>query len=296
MSSDIASEAVPAAPDPTPLNAPGPRTILVLGGGGMKGLAHIGVWKALEEAGIKPDAIMGCSIGALIGVCLAGGMGWRELAQLARSLRKDDIVAINRRAIFLGGVREEAVFDGEHYKGYIRRTLPIERLSEARVPVRVNAVSLVSGEEVWFGTGVRDDVPAADAVYASCALPIYFPPLHADGDYLVDGGVLDVFPIRKAAAWGAERIIGVDVGADFLPPDEGYFTRGMIAIHDRVLGLNLQEQRRTCLDQWEGPPLVYIRPRIGHLGGWDFDRTQFFLEEGYRAAKEALAGAEAAAA
>ena len=270
----------------------GPRTVLVLGGGGMKGLAHIGVWKALEEQGVKPDAIMGCSIGALIGVCLAGGMGWRDLAALARSLRKDDIVAINRRAIFLGGVREEAVFEGAHFRDYVRSKIPVESFSEARIPVRINAVSLVSGEEVWFGTGAREDVPAADAVYASCALPIYFPPLHVDGDYLVDGGVLDVFPIRKAAAWGAERIIGVDVGADFLPPEEGYFSRGMIAIHDRVLGLNLQRQRNACLDGWDGPPLTYIRPRIGHLGGWDFDRTQFFLEEGYRAAKEALAQQE----
>ncbi|MDQ3604680.1 MAG: hypothetical protein M3418_00595, partial [Gemmatimonadota bacterium] len=64
---------------------------------------------------------------------------------------------------------------------------------------------------------------------------------------------------------------------------------GMIAIHDRVLGLNLQQQRRSFVSNWEGPPLLYIRPRIGHLGGWDFDRTQFLLEEGYRAAREALA-------
>lgn len=290
------SDTPPASPEdevtpPHPHAPAGPRTILVLGGGGMKGLAHIGVWKALEEEGIQPHAIMGTSIGALIGTCLAGGMGWRELAKLARSLTKDDIVSINRRAVWLGGVREEAVFDGDHFRDYIRRQLPIEQLSQAHIPVRINAVSLVSGEEVWFGTGARDDVPAADAVYASCALPIYFPPLHAAGDVLVDGGVLDVFPIRKAEAWGAERIIAVDVGADFLPPEEGFFSRGMIAIHDRVLGLNLQEQRRTCLDGYAGPPMLYIRPRIGHLGGFDFDRTQFFLEEGYRAAREALAQA-----
>jgi hypothetical protein len=70
----------------------------------------------------------------------------------------------------------------------------------------------------------------------------------------------------------------------------------MIAIHDRVLTLNLQEQRRRAEeDEWVGPPLLTIRPRIGHLGGWVFDRTQFFLEEGYRATREALRTAEAAA-
>ncbi len=278
----------PAAPDGSP------RTILVLGGGGMKGIAHIGVWKALEEAGVRPDAIMGTSIGALIAAGVAGGYGWRELAEIARKLTKDDIVAINRRAVFFGGVREEAVFRGDHYHEFIERILPVKTFDEMKIPCRLNSVSLVSGEEVWFGTGAREDVPVADAVYASCALPIYFPPLKLDGDFLVDGGVLDVFPVRKAAAWGAERIIGVDVGSEFLPPAEGFFDRGMIAIHDRVLNLNLRDQRSRCLDGYDGPTLLYVRPQVGHLGGWDFERTQYFLEEGYRAAREALKKAEAA--
>jgi NTE family protein len=273
-----------------------PRTVLVLGGGGMKGVAHIGVWKALEEAGVRVDAVIGCSIGALIGCAVAGGHGWRELAKVARALTKDDIVSINRRAVLFGGVREEAVFDGEHYKEWIRRNLPLKQFGDARFPVRVNAVSLVSGESRWFGTGVDEETAPVDAIYASCAIPIYFPPAKLNGDVLVDGGVLDVLPIRAAAEWAGERIIAVDVGAEITPPAEGYFEHGMIAIHDRVLTLNLDQQRKRAQeDAWTGPPLLVIRPRIGHLGGWDFDRTQFFLEEGYRAAREALrAEAEAA--
>lgn len=280
---------IPINPSP-----PAPRTVLVLGGGGMKGVAHVGVWKALEEAGMRPEAIMGTSIGAVIGACLAAGMGWRELVEVGRSLTKDDIVEINRRAIWLGGVRESAVFEDGRFKSWLRKTIPVTDWSELKHPFRLNAVSLVSGKEIWFGTGARQDISLLDAVYASCALPIYFPPLQVDGDVLVDGGVLDVFPIRKAVEWGAERIVGVDVGADLLPPAEGFFDRGMIAIHDRVLNLNLQEQRRTCMDNWDGPPLLYIRPDVGHLGGWDFDRTQYFLEEGYRAAREALSAEDAA--
>lgn len=285
---------VPASPDAA---AP-PRlsgTVLVLGGGGMKGTAHIGVWKALEEARVRPDAILGTSIGALIACSLAGGWGWRELAGIARALRKEDIVAINRRAVFMGGVREEAVFDGEHFREWLARSLPLKSFAQARLPVRVNTVSLVSGREVWLGSGVREDVPVVDAVYGSCAIPIYFPPLKLDGDVLVDGGVLDVLPVKMAAEWGAERIVAVDVGSEIMPPAAGFFDRGMIAIHDRVLSLNLEEQRRRVLRDWQGPPVVYIRPRIGHLGGWDFDRTQFFLEEGYRAAREALQTAAEAA-
>jgi NTE family protein len=273
-----------------------PRTVLVLGGGGMKGVAHIGAWKALEEAGVRVDAVIGCSIGALIGCAVAGGQGWRELANVARALTKDDIVSINRRAVVFGGVRQASVFDGEHYKEWIRRNLPLRRFGDARFPVRVNAVSLVSGQTRWFGTGVDEETAPVDAVYASCAIPIYFPPARLNGDVLVDGGVLDVLPIRAAAEWATERIIAVDVGAEITPPAEGYFEHGMIAIHDRVLTLNLDQQRKRAQeDEWTGPPLLIIRPRIGHLGGWDFDRTQFFLEEGYRAAREALrAEAEAA--
>jgi NTE family protein len=283
------AEAIPRLP------APGRGTVLVLGGGGMKGVAHVGAWKALSEAGVRVDAIMGCSIGALIGCSIAGGHGWRELAEVARALTKDDIVSINRRAVLFGGVREEAVFDGDHYRAWIRRHLPLRSFADARLPVRVNSVSLVSGQERWFGTGVDSEIPVADAIYASCAIPIYFPPHKYEGDVLVDGGVIDVLPVKAAVAWGAERIIAVDVGAEMVPPAEHYFERGMIAIHDRVLTLNLQQQRRRAAEEaWNGPPLLSIRPRIGHLGGWDFERTQFFLEEGYRATREALERAAAA--
>lgn len=287
------------AAEPVRSIAPGgaqqqPRTVLVLGGGGMKGIAHVGVWKALEERGVRPDAIIGTSIGALIGACLSGGMGWRELTEIARGLTRDDIVSINKRAVWLGGVREASVFSGEHYLDYIRGMLPAQSFADLKIPLRVNTVSLVSGEEVWFGTGMRDDAPLADVVYASCALPIYFPPMRIKDDFLVDGGVLDVLPLKRAVEWGAERVIAVDVGSELMPPDPGYFDRGMIAIHDRVLNINLQEQRKRCLEAHADIPMVYIRPKIGHLHAFDFDRTQFFLEEGYRAAREALAAAEAA--
>lgn len=266
-----------------------PRTVLVLGGGGMKGVAHAGAWKALQEAGVRVDAVVGTSIGSLVGACLAGGWGWRELGEMSLALTKDDIVAVNRRAILFGGMREESVFRGDHFRAYLDRNLPLKSFAEAALPLRLNAVSLVSGETVWFGSGAREDVPVLDAVYASCAIPIYFPPGRIGDDVLVDGGILDMLPVAEATAWGAERIIVVDVGSDLLPPDPGFFDRGIVAIHDRVLGINLSEQRRRFLEEErQGPPLLYVRPRIGHLHSFDFGRTQFFLEEGYRATRRML--------
>ncbi len=278
------------APDPP--SAAAPRTVLVLGGGGMKGTAHVGVWRALEEAGIVPDAIVGTSIGALIGCSIAGGMGWRELADMALALRRDDIVSINRRAVWMGGVREEAVFNGAHYRAWIERNLPLASFRDARVPVRVNAVSLVACAEAWFGTGVDEEIDPVDAVYASCAIPIYFPPLKRAGDVLVDGGILNVVAVDQAFAWGAERVIAIDVGSEILPPAAGFFERGMIAMHDRLLTMNIDAQRHRNQEAWMGRPVTVVRPRIGHLGTWDFHRTRYFLEEGFRATREALEAME----
>lgn len=270
------------------------RTVLVLGGGGLKGMAHIGVAKALEENGIRPDAIIGTSIGALAGALLAGGLGWRELAEVARRLRKEDIVSVNRRALWLGGVRSSAVFEESPFRAWMERILPVRHFDELLLPLRVNATSLVHGREVWFGDGHRTDLPLLDAIYASCALPLYFPPYRWGEEILVDGGVLNALAIDEAARWGADRIIGSDVGADFMPPREDFLDQGLVAIHDRVLNLSLRDQRVATLEASRHLPLLYIRPRIGHLHTFDFERQQFFLEEGYRAACEALAAAAAA--
>jgi NTE family protein len=267
---------------------PGPRTVLVLGGGGMKGLAHVGVIKALEESAIRPDAVIGTSIGAVIGALVASGLGWRELSEITRRLKKEDVVAINRRSLWLGGIRSISVFEDRPFLGWLERVLPVNRFSELMIPLRVNATSLVSGEEVWFGKGCRRDLDLARALYASCALPLYFPPLRLEGDVLVDGGVSNAYALSQAVTWGAERVIGVDVGSDFGPPAEGFFEQGLVAMHHRVLALRMRDQRRDCLARYSQLPGIHIRPEVGHIDTFDFEKKQYLMEEGYRAAREAL--------
>src|SRR5690606_4839321 len=134
---DIAEEA-----EGTPTEE-SPETVLVLGGGGMKGIAHVGAVKALEEAGIRPDAVIGTSIGGLVATLIAGGLGWRELMEIVRKLRKEDIVAINRRSLWLGGVRAMSVFESEQFVEWLERILPARHFEELILPVRMNATSLV---------------------------------------------------------------------------------------------------------------------------------------------------------
>lgn len=265
------------------------RVGLVLGGGGVKGLAHVGAWKAIEEAGLHVSEIVGTSIGALVGSCMAAGQGWPELAPKAMALRKRDIVSMNGRSLLLNGIRQRSIFHGDRFMEYIRSVLPVERFDDLGLPISMNAVDLETGRMEWFGAGGRTDVSLAEAVYASCALPLFYPPAEIGGRHYVDGGVRDALPIDRAAERGADLIIAVDVASGEVKDSLDVISKGMVAIHHRVFDIMSYAHRRSRLDRWDGVPLIYVRPRLDGTSTFDFDRTQFFLEEGYRAMRAALA-------
>jgi NTE family protein len=264
------------------------RVMLVLGGGGVKGMAHVGAWKAVEEAGIAVSEIIGTSIGGLVGACVAGGETWESLAPRALSLSKADIVTLNRWAVLLNGIRQPSVFDGETLHNYIASVLPVQRFQDLRVPLAVNAVHLESGRMEWFGVGGRTDVRLVDAVYASCALPLFYPPADINGRYYVDGGVADALPVRHAAERGAELIIAVDTGAGPVKDAQDTVSKGLVAVHHRVFDIMAYARKRAVLESWSGPELIYVRPDLDSYSTFDFTRTQYFLEEGYRSTRRAL--------
>jgi NTE family protein len=152
----------------------------------------------------------------------------------------------------------------------------------------MNAVDLGTGETVWLGAGGDDTVSVATAVLASCSLPLFYPPVELNGRYLVDGGVNDNLPIAFAAERGAARIIAIDVGAGGKQDAEKIVGQGMVAIHHRVSEIMAYPRKLERLASWDGPPLVYVRPRIEQFSTFEFGQTTYFLEEGYRATREAL--------
>lgn len=273
-----------------PPMAQGERVILVLGGGGVKGVAHAGAWRALLEAGVEVSGIVGTSIGALVGASIAGGADPDRLTRNARGLEKADIVDINRWALLPMGIRQPSIFRGEALRAYIAAVLPVAAWSELKIPLSVNAVDLETGETVWFGAGGRLDVALADAVYASAALPVFYPPAEIDGMYLVDGGVMDTVPITKAADLGADRIIAVHASAGMQKDSEDTVDKGMVAIHHRVLDIMAYARRSVVEDSWLGPPVLKVEPDVSRYSTFDFDAADYFLEEGYRAMREALRG------
>ena len=264
------------------------RVVLVLGGGGIKGLTHVGAWRALLEAGIVVDEIVGTSIGALVGALIAAGEGPEAMTARALALDKAEIVALNRWAVLLNGIRQPSVFHDVPLREYIDRVLPVASFHELAVPLGVNAVDLGSGAMEWFGAGGRHDIGLADAVYASCALPVFYPPAEIRGRLFVDGGVLDTLPIGRAMNRGATRVIAVDAGADGEVDAEAVLAQGLVGIHQRVYQVMAQQRKRLKLAAWSGPPLTLVRPRLEGYGTFDFAQTAYFVEEGYRATRAAL--------
>jgi NTE family protein len=264
------------------------KTILVLGGGGTKGIAHVGAWRAIEEAGLAVDEVVGTSIGSLIGSLIAHRMSLDEMERRARLLRKEQIIGINRWALLFNGIRQPAVFRDDPFRGYLAEVLPVERFDQLPIPLAVNAVDLETGLSEWFGADGRDDVTLAEAVYASSALPPFFPPATIGGRLFVDGGVREVLALSRAKDRGADLVIAIDVGAGPVKDALDVVSKGMIAIQHRVNDIVTYTRRQARLQLWTGPHLVYVRPRLDGYSTFDFDSTDYFLEEGYRATCEVL--------
>jgi len=275
------------------LDALGDRIWVVLGGGGVRGVAHAGAWQAIKEAGVPVAGILGTSIGALIGGCVAGGMSWKRLVQLGMTLRKEDIVRLNRGVIWVNGIREESVFRGDTLRSYIEHVLPTDSWDDLELPLQVNAVDLHSGRMEWFGTGgggARTDASLVDACYASAALGVLYPPARIGEGLYVDGGTLSVLPCERAADLGATGIIAIDVASGEHADGERVLEQGIVAMHDRLFAIMSGARRRDLVTNWSGPELLYVRPQVDEHSAFAFEQVQYFLEEGYRAMRGALAG------
>lgn len=200
----FACSTVPAPPLPvapaTPLPRPAPKIALVLGGGAARGFAHIGVIKALEAQGIKPDIIVGTSVGAVVGALYAAGNSGFELQKIAMEMQESEISDWS--------LPDRGVFKGDALQGFVNHAVnnrPLEKLSRQFAVV---ATDLHSGEMIVFRTG-----NTGMAVRASSSVPGIFQPVMINGHEYVDGGLTSPVPVRVAKALGADFVIAVDVCA-----------------------------------------------------------------------------------
>lgn len=268
----------------------GPRPWLVLGGGGVKGMAHVGAWRWLREAGADVEGVIGCSIGALVGACICSGMDAWDMVRIGKALERKSIIRINRRAAWVNGLKAESVFRGDTLREYIGQILADQDWSELPKPLQVNAVDLATGEAHWFGRGAREDVGLLDAVYASSALPVFYPPANIGGSWFVDGGVDQALPLDRARAVGATGVIAVDCGSGPSADPAKVVGQGMVAVHHRVMSIMIRRRRTDLQRSWSALPMALIRPDLDGYDTFDFDSVPHFLEAGYQAAKERLGG------
>lgn len=261
---------------------------VVLSGGGLKGLAHIGVFRALEESGLTPDLVVGSSMGALIGAAWAAGMPAARMRERALRVERRHVFKVAHADMALRRMRSPAVYRREPLETLISDIVGPRRFGDLPRRLLVNTVDLGSGRQVVWGAGNgNDDVRLSDVVFASCALPGIFPPREIRGRQYVDGAIMENLPVRAAAAAASWPMIAVNVAATSVErrPEE---LEGFAATYIRGLEIVMQTQIEASLRHWSGPPLVLIQPQVAHVSMFAFDRTPELLEAGYRATRDAL--------
>ena len=262
------------------------RIALVLGGGGLKGFAHIGVLRALAERGIVPDVYAGTSIGALICAAHMSGTTVEDLTARAEALRKRDLFRINHIGMLLERMRSPSIYLEEPLRDLVAGAVPDVTFAELPKRLLVNTVDLDRGARVVWGLPGLEQVPVRDAIYASCALPGFFPPGRVGERVCIDGGVVDNLPVSVASNF-ADLVIAVDVGSsDQARSDDA--SSGFAGTYMRAATMMMHALQQFPLQHWHGPPMVLIRPRVDDANWLSFSDTAANIAEGHRSASRAL--------
>ena len=289
------------------------RVVAVFGGGGAKSLACLGAWKALTEAGLTPSHLVGTSMGAVIAAACASGATYDEIVIAARSLSQRDVARVDSLAL-LKGVFASHLLKPAGLRRAIERFVPATRFDQLRIPLTVTATDLDSGELVLFGAptgphplspsplrgegGLGGEVGLHDALYASCALPLYFPPVVINGRRLGDGGLRAVLALEVARSIPADLVVAVHVGPGFdepPPPPSTALHRllppPLIRAHGEAIRIMMAAQTERAIADWptDAPKLVVVRAVAEREATFAVGAAERYLEAGYRKTREALA-------
>ncbi len=266
------------------------RVVCVLSGGGAKAAAHVGSIEALAERGIHPAHYVGTSMGAVMAACFASGLTYRQVLKRVTGISRRDVVVFSPSAIL--GPFAAHLFKSEPLKRTIDSIVPAETFDELEVPLSVTSVDADTGELVIFGAGGRQDVALAEALYASCALPLYYPPASIGGRTFVDGGMRAVLPLDVGEMFEPDILFAVDVGPSLYaePPDEEFPVPAMLRAYGRAIRILMASQTEEAIARCRRKqiPLVLVRLLRERDATFAIDAIVSFVEEGYRATHRAL--------
>jgi NTE family protein len=272
----------------------GSKIGVVLGGGGSRGIAHIGVLQVLEREQVPIDLVVGTSMGGIVGALFALGVTPQELADQLHEVRDTSIIHVKR---WSSTARQRML------RELLADPLAGKTFADLKIPAVLTAVDMVTGREVALKEG-----PLLPAVLATAALPAVFPPVAIDGMLLADGGVIDSLAVPMAYENGAERVIAVDVEPDLdeanpwvdplsavmgfdLPfgifnATEADDVPSVLAAAWRAMRVQITHIHRERLAAH--PPDVLLRPDVHHYGSLDFTDLQGPLEAGISEAEAKL--------
>jgi NTE family protein len=248
-----------------------PRIGLALSGGAARGIAHVGVLRALEENKIPIDAIVGASAGALIGGCYATGLSIERLEEMARGFRWRHA---SRLAFSRLGLQTNAGLEK-----FLKKSLPVTRFEDLKIPFAAMVTDLIKKESIVF----RDSGDLPFAIRASCSVPaLYAPVRDSEGRFLIDGGILCNLPISQTRELGADLVIAVDVNFDGVK----FFSQPRTALG--VMAHVFSGVERIVSNQERDTADVLIVPKIGHIRWDQTRRADELVKLGYEAGLESI--------
>ena len=240
---------------------------LALSGGGAKGFAHLGVFKLLEESGLKPDIISGTSAGSLMGVLFADGYSADEIKNMFIGREFSEFAQLQ--------IPKSGLFNYDRFQEFLKRHLRSKRIEDVPIPTVIVATDLDRGCSHEFRSG-----PIVEAVTASCCMPIVFSPVLINGVHYVDGGLFRNFPVSTIRD-ECEYVIGVNVSP--LIPQR--YKQTLLHIAERtyhyVFKANAIEDRELC-------DILIEAKEVGLYKTFDLENINLISEIGYEAAVKAF--------
>lgn len=267
------------------------RVVVLLGGGGAKAAAHLGVAKALQEAGIVPVAWAGTSMGAIVAAALAQGGSPAEVLDRFAAFRPEQVLVRDTRALFRG-IWARALVKADPYRAAVESFVTARSFDQLVTPLAVTAVEVETGREVAFGHQ-GEAAPLIDVLTAASALPPYFAPVQVNGKEYFDGGIRSVLPLVWARTVPADLVIAIDTGPGFdetgtpiiRPP-------ALLSGTDTALGWLMAGTTQLLREQWEHQPelprLLWLRPVSDRGATFAMDRIPQYAEQGYQEMLTAL--------
>ncbi|NLI23440.1 MAG: patatin-like phospholipase family protein [Bacteroidales bacterium] len=241
----------------------------VLSGGAARGFAHLGVAKALEEEGIRPDILSGASAGSIVGAYLADGYLPEEILEIFLTRKLFQFVQFTLP--HLGFLSLEGLEE------VLEETLHAKTFEDLKIPLYISATNCNKGKIVYFHKG-----PLIQCILASSSIPIVFQPRIINKQYYVDGGVMDNLPVKPLQG-KCKKLVGVWIN----PIGEEKEIKGMVHLAERTFHLAMAgqvEMKKPFFDIFIEPPELY------KYGLMDIKKGREMFETGYKTAKEVLAG------